>query len=151
MPLIVVTERLKSPSHAVWDLILDVKRYPILTEHVLFVEYIDHIDHADGTTESVVDWEVELEGAVLRWVERRRHDPDKLRLTFEQVVGDLDRLSGYLQVTDEGDGITSVTLEVDFEIGIPLLRDVLDPFVAEAIRRNSAKMLLSLGPNARLG
>ncbi|WP_283133075.1 aromatase/cyclase [Rhizohabitans arisaemae] len=148
MPLIVVTERLKSPPLAVWDLILDVKRYPELMECVLLIELLDHVGHADGSTESVVGWEVELEGSVLRWVERERHEPDRLRVTFEQVAGDMDRFSGHWQVLDEGEGITSVTLEVDFEIGIPVLRDVLDPFAAAAIRRNSSDMLLSLGPKA---
>lgn len=148
MPLVVVTERVKSPAHVVWELVRDVERYPELMPSVRRIERLSHEEAPDGSTTSVVGWEVEIEGSVLMWVEREVADPTGMRVTFDQRSGDLDRFRGHWQVTPEGPEITGVSLVIDFEIGMPMLREVLDPFATEAIERNAIDMLLSLGPRA---
>lgn len=148
MPFVAVSERLKSSVDAVWDLVRDVERYPSLMESVRRVERLSAGPEVDGASTSTVGWEVEIEGSVLRWVERETTDERRMRITFEQESGDLDRFRGHWQVTPVDAETTEVTLEIDFEIGIPMLREVLDPFATDAIRRNSVDMLLSLGPRA---
>ena len=145
MPFVAVSERLKSTVDATWALVRDVERYPTLMESVRRVE---RLSEEDGTGTSAVGWEVEIEGSVLRWIERETVDEERRRITFEQQSGDLDRFRGHWQVTPIDAETTEVTLEIDFEIGIPMLREVLDPFATDAIRRNSVDMLLSLGPRA---
>lgn len=146
MPLVEVTERVKSPADEVWRLVRDVERYPELMPSVRRIERLAHTDAADGSSTSVVGWEVEIEDSVLMWVQRDSADPAAMRVTFRQQSGDLDRFEGYWQVTPVGPEVTEVSLRIDFEIGMPMLREVLDPFATDAIRRNSTEMLLSLGP-----
>ena len=144
MPFVAVSERLKSSVDATWALVRDVERYPSLMESVRRVERLSTGPEAGGTSTSRVGWEVDIEGSVLRWIERETVDERRMRITFEQESGDLDRFRGHWQVTPVDAETTEVTLEIDF----PMLREVLDPFATDAIRRNSVDMLLSLGPRA---
>lgn len=146
MPLVEVVERVKSAPDVVWALVRDVERYPGLMPSVRRIERLAHELAADGTSTSVVGWEVEIEDSVLMWVEREHADPAARRVTFEQQSGDLDRFRGHWQVTAVGPEVTEISLLIDFEIGMPMLREVLDPFATDAIRRNATEMLLSLGP-----
>jgi coenzyme Q-binding protein COQ10 len=144
VPIVVVTEDLKVPVEDVWQAVVDVERYPERMECVQRIECLEHDVAADGVQTALIGWEVELDGSVLRWVERERRDPAARQVTFEQVSGDLEIFRGTWTLTGTPGGGTEVTLSVEFEIGMALLRDVLDEFATEAIRRNSADMLRSL-------
>jgi coenzyme Q-binding protein COQ10 len=60
----------------------------------------------------------------------------------------MERFQGHWQVTRITDEITEAALVVDFEIGIEMLRPMLEPVAVRAVHRNSTEMLRSLGPRA---
>lgn len=148
MPIVTVSERLIASADDVWKRICDIESYPTFMDSVIRTRVLSEEVRSDGTTEAVTEWEVLLKGSVLKWSEREHRDPSKWRLTYEQVAGDLERFSGFWQVTRVTEEITEATLEVDFEIGIPMLRPMLEPVAVRAIERNSSDMLVSLGRRA---
>ncbi len=141
MPTIQVHELLQAPIEKVWNLVCDVEAYPQRMEPVRGIEVLE-----SGPNHKVAAWEVELKGSILKWVEREEQDPGNHRLTYRQVEGDLERFDGYWQLRSHGPEVTEAVLLVNFEIGIPMLKDMLEPVAERAIRDNSSRMLLSLAP-----
>ena len=143
MPTIEVAERLQAPIEKVWELVRDVEGYPQRMEPVRDIQILE-----SAGTGKLVAWEVELKGSILKWVEREEQDPAAYRLSYQQVDGDLERFDGYWQLTSEAPDVTEAVLVVHFEIGIPMLKDMLEPVAERAIRENSSRMLTSLAPRA---
>lgn len=139
MPTIEVKKHLEAPIQQVWSLISDLEGYPLLMDPVKKLEVIDR--HGNELT---ARWEVELKGSILRWVEREIHDPARYRIDFNQIEGDLERFEGYWQLRPVGDDKTEASLQIRFEIGIPMLKDMLDPVASRALTENAHKMLTSL-------
>lgn len=148
MPVVTVSKRLIARAEDVWERVCDIESYPQFMESVISTSVLSRQDRPDGIVEAVAEWQVLLKGSVLKWSEREWRDSALRRLTFEQVSGDLERFEGFWQVDEVGDGITEATLEVDFEIGIAMLRPMLDPVAVRALEQNSSDMLLSLGERA---
>jgi coenzyme Q-binding protein COQ10 len=148
MPVVRVTERLLVPEELVWDLICDAESYPKLMESVLAITVVSETPGPDGTMDTVADWEVVLKGSILKWRERDHRDPAARRVTYSQVSGDMERFEGFWQVRKVSDEVTEAELVVDFEIGIEMLRPMLEPVAVRAVHRNSTEMLRSLGPRA---
>ena len=148
MPVVTVTERLLVPEERVWDLVCDLQSYPKLMESVLSIGIVSETPEPDGTVTTIADWEIVLKGSILKWRERDHRDPAARRVTYSQVSGDMERFEGHWQVTRITDGITEAELVVDFEIGIEMLRPMLEPVAVRAVHRNSTEMLRSLGPRA---
>ena len=139
MPVVEVVERIYADIDSVWRLVCDVDGYPGFMEPVQSVTTLSR----EGD-ESTVSWEVLLKGSTLKWTEREHRRPESYRVDFAQLDGDLERFSGYWQLADAGGGVTDAALYIDFEIGIPMLRDMLNPVAVKALRENSTIMLKSL-------
>jgi ribosome-associated toxin RatA of RatAB toxin-antitoxin module len=120
-------ERLGIGAEAAWDRIERVAEFPSFMECVQTVEVLEERALPDGHNEVLTAWEVELDGCLLRWVEREVRSPSRWRIDFFQVQGDPSRYDGHWQIVSCDTNTTEVSLLVDFEIGIPLLRDALDP------------------------
>ncbi|MFL6128329.1 MAG: SRPBCC family protein [Mycobacteriales bacterium] len=148
MPVVRVTERLLVPEKEVWDLICDAESYPKLMDSVVSITIVCEAPGPGGTVHTVADWEVVLKGSILKWRERDLRDPAARRITYSQVSGDMERFEGFWQVSRITDEITEAELVVDFEIGIEMLRPMLEPVAVRAVHRNSTEMLRSLGPRA---
>jgi ribosome-associated toxin RatA of RatAB toxin-antitoxin module len=104
------------------------------------VEILDQPDERHRTTA----WSVRLKGSVLRWTEAELIDHAARRFDFEQLSGDLDEFVGHWAVHPAPGGGSRVELHVTFDIGIPLLAEMLNPVAADALRESAAQMLESL-------
>jgi ribosome-associated toxin RatA of RatAB toxin-antitoxin module len=138
-----------APIDAVWSAVQDVEAFPEYMQNVESVEVL-------GTDESgcrITRWSVLLKGSPLEWTERERVDAATRTLRFDQVDddGDLEVFNGAWQVTPAGEGVVRVKLSVTFEIGIPLLADMLNPVAARAVRENSEQMLHAIEEQASVG
>lgn len=145
MPVVTVNERIQAPLQDVWARVCDIEAYPEFMDSVIATSVSSRVERADGIIEAIAEWEVLLKGSVLKWSEREWRDSANFRLSFEQVSGDLERFEGFWQVAAVDEEVTDATLQVDFEIGIEMLRPMLDPVAVRALERNSSDMLLSLG------
>jgi ribosome-associated toxin RatA of RatAB toxin-antitoxin module len=148
MPLVEVTERVDAPIARVWEVVNDIESYPEMMEPVISIEVLD-----DGPDYRVARWEIELKGCVMGWVERESVSSEQYRIDFQQAKGegDLEEFDGYWQLSQLSESSTSVTLSVHFEIGMPMLSEMLDPVAEQAIRDNSRSMLTALASHAAQG
>jgi len=139
VPLVTVEEVIPAPAADAWNLILDIEAYPHLMEHVHSVHILEQ-----GPGYRLSEWEVNLKGCVMRWVEREEADEEKLRINYRQIKGEMAAFEGYWQLEPLNDRTTKVTLAVQFDIGIPLMSDMLNPVAERALRDNSLRVLRSL-------
>jgi ribosome-associated toxin RatA of RatAB toxin-antitoxin module len=141
MPHVEVELTIAAPPAAIWATVIDVESYPESMTEVRSVEIVEET----GPGTRITAWSVHLKGSVLEWTEEERVDHEAMRVSFQQVSGDLADFSGYWKVRPADDGrSSSVTLNVDFDIGIPLLADMLNPVAAVALRENAQQMLAAL-------
>lgn len=145
MPIVQVEEHIGLPAERVWRAICDVEAFPIFMPPVQAIRVLRRDD-----TSLDAEWEVELKGSLLKWVQRDHHDEDRLRVDYHQISGDLERFEGYWLVEASPGGCVSRLL-VDFEIGIPMLRMMLDPIATRALRENATTMLRSLQAREEVG
>ena len=112
-------------------------------DHVRSVRVLER-----GVDYRLIAWEVDCRGFVMRWVEREEINRARHRIDYRQVKGDLAQFEGYWQIEPLDGERTRVTLAVQFEIGIPMLSDMINPVAERAIRDNSQKMLDALASEA---
>ncbi len=143
MPLVEVSEVIAAPIDRVWDVVNDVESYPRLMEHVRSLSVLERAPDYRLTS-----WEVDLKGCVMRWVEREEIDRSRYRIDYRLVEGDLGEFTGYWQLEALTDTTSRATVSVRFEIGIPMLADMLNPVAERAIRDNSQQMLMSVASEA---
>lgn len=143
MPLVEVAEVIDAPVDKVWDIVNDVESYPRLMEHVRSLKVLE-----SGPNYRHTAWEVELKGCIMRWVEREDSDPERYRIEYRQLKGDLSQFEGYWQLEALTPATSRAILSVRFEIGIPTLSEMLNPIAESAIRDTSQKMLMSLASEA---
>jgi ribosome-associated toxin RatA of RatAB toxin-antitoxin module len=143
MPLVEVDEVMPAPLEQVWDVVNDVLSYPRLMDHVKSVEVQEQ-----GPDYRLTAWVVDLKGCVMRWVEREEIDHSRYRIEYRQLQGDLARFEGFWQLEPLTADSTRVVLAVQFDIGIPMLSEMLNPVAVRAITENSRRMLMSLGSEA---
>lgn len=139
MPHVEVSLRIAAPVEATWQAVTRLEDYAAYMENV---ESVTVRGEAQGKRLS--EWSVLLKGSVLEWAEEDELDEDLRTMTFEQISGDLDEFTGYWRVDPQGEGASVVTFCVDFEIGIPLLADMLNPVATKALRENSEQMLRAI-------
>jgi coenzyme Q-binding protein COQ10 len=139
MPIVHVVEVIEAPFQEIWDAVCDIERYPEFMDVVREMKVLDH-----GPDWAISSWSVQLKGSVLNWEEKELRDLEKRRVSYEQREGDLEQFSGYWQFEIIGPETTRAELYVDFEIGIPMLREMLDPVATKAIEDNSRRMLRAL-------
>ena len=137
MPRVDVSVAMHASAQEVWSAVADVLSYPAFMANVNSVTLVEELP--DGST--LTSWSVLLKGSNLEWTERDVADHDLRRLTFAQTDGDLELFEGVWSVTEGDDGKVVVRLQCDFDIGIPLLADMLNPVAARALTENSEAML----------
>ncbi len=146
MPHVRVELTIEAGIDVVWKTVCGVEDYPEYMENVRTVTVLRH----DETVRTTA-WSVLLKGSILEWTEEERIDDGRRRIDFCQTDGDLDRFDGYWQVSHSPGGATDVVLDIDFEIGLPLLAQMLDPVASRALRDNSEQMLRQLERKALVG
>jgi ribosome-associated toxin RatA of RatAB toxin-antitoxin module len=144
MPEVELELDIRAPAARVWEVVTDIERYPDSMESVRWVKIIDGTDPLARRS----GWSVLLKGSILEWEEVEKLDPDLMVMTFHQVAGDMEIFEGEWRVTPIDDERTNVKLHTSFEIGIPLLADMLNPVAERSLRSNSREMLLGIERDA---
>jgi ribosome-associated toxin RatA of RatAB toxin-antitoxin module len=139
MPLVEVEHLIGAPGSQVWDLVNDVESYPRWMDHVRAVAVQER-----GEDYRVTAWEIDCKGFIMRWVEREEIDRERYRINYRQVTGDLAEWRGHWQIESLTAKRSKVTLSVLFDIGIPMLSEMLNPVAERAIQDNSRRMLTAI-------
>ncbi len=131
-------------AQQVYAAISNFSVYPQLCESVRNIE-IEAIDEH----EVLSHWEVNFHSGILKWQERDVFDRDNLHIHFRQTAGDIEHFSGSWQVS-ETDGGASIAFRSCFDLGLPMLADMLDPVARQAIRDNISAIIHGLFPNSQI-
>lgn len=111
------------PPDQAWDVLLDYAAYP---EYMTGVNEIEILDE-DGELRTS-SWIVELKGSEMEWEQQDRISVENRRIEFRQTDGDLAAYEGYWQVH-----ANELEVSVEFDIGLPLVAEMIHPAVAKAI------------------
>lgn len=140
MPEVDLALDIDAPAERVWDAVLDIESYPESMENVRSVRIIG----ATTPTEQRSAWSIMLKGSILEWEEHDAIDSDAMTMNFHQLSGDLSAFDGYWRVSNRGSGLATARFHVVFEIGIPLLAEMLNPVATRSLRENCTEMLKGL-------
>jgi hypothetical protein len=113
-------------------------------------------------------WAIPCRAGPVRWPPREEVFPERPGIVFEQVDGDLARLSGAWRFLPEpggpadasdasdvsgtpgtpgtpksGGGSCEVTFELRFDLGVPLWNRVIDPVLARALTRAAEAVIVA--------
>lgn len=77
----------------------------------------------------------------MQWTELDEFDHDAQTIGFKQLEGDLERFSGEVQVKPTGPSRCEVAVTIEFDLGIPELSGLLNPYVEDTLRENFREML----------
>lgn len=135
---------MNAPLSRVWDAMVDVSSFPKFMNAVNDTRIIDEQD--DGRRKTA--WSVILKGSTLKWTEWEEIDDDRHQITFQQIDGDLDRFEGTWSAKELADESVQVLLHAEFDIGIPLLTNMLTPVAAQALRESHEEILESIHKRA---
>jgi Polyketide cyclase / dehydrase and lipid transport len=97
----------------------------------------------DGDGTSVSRWEVTFRGGLMRWSERDRLDLDGLEHSFKLIEGDPHGFAGTWRAEPTENGCL-LTMDAQFDLGMPSLSHVLDPIAVEALEDAVADVVQSL-------
>src|SRR5690242_18902055 len=123
MPSLSLEMDIRSSIDRVWDAVLDIERYPAVMDNVRWVE----VRGMEGDSVRHSAWSIILKGSILEWEETDHIVRDGYEIVFAQTAGDLEVFDGKWSLTVLEPELTKVTFDVEFEIGIPLLADMLNP------------------------
>ena len=139
MPFVESTISISGPGRAVYEILTQMERFPDFMPDVKSVRVLQQTER--GT---VTSWETEIDGMPVSWEEEDIFDPEKMTIEYRLTQGDLERFQGAWQVLESEDGESTVSLTVDFDLGVPMLADVLGPVMIEKVRQNSEMMLAAV-------
>lgn len=129
-------------AETVYKTLSNFSAYPDLCESIRRID-IQPMEH----NEALSDWEVDFHSGVLRWQELDVFDPINLIICFRQTTGDIEHFSGSWQISDVEQG-ASIAFRSRFDIGLPMLADMLDPIAWQALRDNIGGIIHGLFPNS---
>ncbi len=119
-----------------WTIISDYSRYEAFMENVDRVNILEK-----SATEGKSEWFVTVEEAPLRWVERDFYDSDNHELRFESIDGDFENINGKWKVEDfQNEGI-KIYFTIDYNLGIPVIEEVLGHILKEKMKTNIDSMI----------
>lgn len=127
MAVLHTTRRGAGTPEQVWKVLRDIEAFPDFMEGVNEVTVTG--EDGDRRTSS---WIVELKGSEMEWDQEDELDPERRRWEFRQTEGDLAHYQGYWQIHEDEAG-TALELNVEFDIGLPMVEEMIHPAVAKAL------------------
>jgi ribosome-associated toxin RatA of RatAB toxin-antitoxin module len=120
--------------------------FALLCDFSAYPEYCDSVRSVQVQTvneETLSSWEVDFQSGILKWQERDTFDRVNREIRFEQVAGDIDHFSGTWSVHAHEQG-SELFFRAQFDLGIPMLSDMLDPIAQKAIEENIQSIIRGL-------
>jgi ribosome-associated toxin RatA of RatAB toxin-antitoxin module len=140
MPVVDVSYPIRRSPDEVWKVVANFDDFPRVASAVRGIETTPENDQVRRTR-----WQVMLDDSELEWLEEDVLDPIGRRIDFRILEGDLVRMEGSWTVTAAGVG-SVVDFQVDFDLGIPLLADLLNPIAEQSLRRAILDVLTHITP-----
>ena len=129
--------------------------YGILREPERFPDFMPQIKKAVilwrlPPNRQISEWEVEIDGAVIRWKEEDTYDDEQHSIAFRVVEGDY-RAEGHWSIERVRPSETRVTVEATFDWGLTNLDKFVGPVLEKKAKKNLGKMVAALRRNMWIG
>jgi ribosome-associated toxin RatA of RatAB toxin-antitoxin module len=147
VPEVKIDMETRAPIERVWETVIAIERYQDSMDTVRSVQIVKEVDERRRRAA----WSVLLKGAILEWEEEEHLDHDTHTVVFKQLRGDLEHFDGHWKLEALGPEQTRVVFEVMFEIGIPMLADMLNPAAQRSLQENCTEMLRGIERTAAIG
>lgn len=122
-------------ADAVFEELCHMERYVESMKNIERLTVLSRAEHMAQTR-----WDATLDGRKLTWTEEDVYDQDARRIEYRLIEGDFSEMTGNWQVEDTADGCT-VTLNVSFAFGIPMLAMFVEPILKRKLEENSHMLL----------
>jgi ribosome-associated toxin RatA of RatAB toxin-antitoxin module len=127
-------------KESAWKIISDFPKYESIMANVDKVNIIERSEK-EGKSE----WFVTVEDAPLKWIERDHFDKENYEITFESIDGDFENINGQWRVEDCQDEGIKVAFSIDYNLGIPVIEEVLGHILKEKMKTNIDSMIHAIG------
>jgi len=131
-----------APREKVFEMARRVEDYPAFMPDV---EDVSVLERDDKSGVAKVKWVAKVEvGSIskkVRWVEEEHWNPKELKGDFKQIEGDYKFYDGNWSFGTTVDGKTALTLEVDFDLGLPLVGALINRLLDKLMLTNIQGML----------
>ena len=134
MPRIELTLQIDAPVDAVYRIARDVESFP---SYMADLESISVIERSADGNRTVTAWAglIREFRMTVKWTQEDRWDPAAYRDDFTMLKGDMDRMSGYWQFSQEGLGTQFCSL-VDYEYNVPLIGPLIKALIRKKMEQN---------------
>lgn len=139
MPKIKVSVKIKGPKEKIYKFIKDLERFPSFMRDVKSIKIIKHLNNG-----LITNWEIDVEGAPLRWKEEDYFDDKNYVIRFVMLEGDYQAYYGSWSISGVNPNNTRLTLEANFDWGIPVLEKYVGKTLEKKARRNLLGMLQAI-------
>ncbi len=133
-----ISRVMRAKPWQVFRRILRVQEFPQYMPNVKECQILEKQKHKLKTR-----WSVVIDGLPITWTEEETVDRENFRILFRAVDGDLEKFDGSWMVRRHPMG-TEVEIEVQAKIGIPVIEQMVAPYLEEKIAKNFTLMLDSI-------
>ena len=142
MGLVKAQVTVNAPREKVFEMARRVEDYPAFMPDVEEVEVLER-DDSKGTAR--VRWVGKVEvGSIsrkVRWIEEEIWNPKELKGEFRLIEGDYKYYGGNWEFEQTSDGKTVLTLNIDFDLGLPLVGPLINKLLDKLMLSNCQGML----------
>lgn len=89
-------------------------------------------------------WKGRFQGREVKWTEKDTWDDERRECHFSAVEGDFKKYEGVWRFREEGPTATRVELEIEYDLGIPLVGALIHAFLKKKMEENARAMLEAL-------
>jgi ribosome-associated toxin RatA of RatAB toxin-antitoxin module len=123
-----------------WNIICDYSRYPSIMDNVDKVEIMER-----SSDNGISRWNVSVEDAPLYWVEKDFYNMRDFEIVFNSIEGDFDNINGRWRIKDNLESGINIRFEIQYNLGIPVIEEVLGTVLHDKMKANIDKMLAAIG------
>lgn len=122
-------------AEVVFEQLCHMERY---VESMKNIERLTVLTRTENAAQT--QWEAVLDGRKIMWLEEDTYDKEAHKIAYRLIEGDFSEMAGSWRVKDTEDGCT-VTLNVSFAFGIPMLAMFVEPILKRKLEENSHMLL----------
>jgi ribosome-associated toxin RatA of RatAB toxin-antitoxin module len=89
-------------------------------------------------------WKGRFQGREVKWTERDLWDDAGKQCRFFVLEGDFKKYEGIWKFVEEKEGKTRVELEIEYDLGLPLVGALISAFLRKKMEENAQAMLSAL-------
>lgn len=142
MGLVKAIIEVNAPKEAVFEMARKVEDYP---DFMPDVEEVEILERNDETGVAIVRWvgkvEIKSISKKVRWIEEERWNRENLTGDFDLVEGDYKHYKGSWNFESIDNNKTRMSLEIDFDLGLPLVGAIINKLIDKLMLTNCQSML----------